>query len=60
MPPKVHDQQNLLMKCPPALPQLGDGTGRDVLVTMREWASQYHDCATRHNGLVDTLGTETD
>jgi hypothetical protein len=34
---------------------LTDGTGKDVILTMRDWASQYHECKTRHNGLVDAI-----
>ncbi|WP_425353271.1 Rz1-like lysis system protein LysC [Salinicola aestuarinus] len=48
-------QQNLLTRCPETLPALTDGTGRDVVLTMREWAGQYQRCAIRHNGLVDAL-----
>ncbi len=51
-------QQNLLQKCPESLPTLVDGTGKTVMVTMKEWATQYHDCATRHNGLVDAVTKE--
>jgi len=48
-------QQGLLVKCPDQLSQLSDGTAGEVAVTMKEWASTYHDCKTRHNGLVDVL-----
>lgn len=48
-------QQNLLVKCPAQLSQLSDGTGREVVLTMKEWAETYHDCAARHNGLVDAV-----
>lgn len=44
-----------MKKCPTALPLLTDGTGQDVVITMRDWSTTYHDCATRHNGLVDAL-----
>jgi len=44
-----------LTRCPQELPMLTDGTGKDVVLTMRDWASQYHDCKTRHNGLVDAI-----
>lgn len=48
-------QENLLAKCPVTLSQLTDGTGADVSLTMEEWAATYHDCATRHNGLVEAV-----
>lgn len=48
-------QQNLLVKCPVTLSQLTDGTGADVSLTMAEWAATYHDCAARHNGLVEAV-----
>ncbi|WP_420827749.1 hypothetical protein [Halomonas binhaiensis] len=48
-------QQTLLTPCPSALPPLTDGTGGDVALTMTAWASQYHSCATRHNGLIEAL-----
>lgn len=49
-------QQSLLAKCPTMLPQLNDGEAGTILRTMTEWASQYHDCATRHNGLIEAIG----
>ncbi|GHB32869.1 hypothetical protein GCM10009038_34750 [Salinicola rhizosphaerae] len=52
-------QQNLKRKCPTTLPALTDGTGGDVVLTMQAWASLYHGCATRHNGLVDALDAKT-
>lgn len=52
----VWPPQNLMAKCPPTLPLLTDGTGKDVALTMSDWASQYHDCKTRHNGLIDAIG----
>lgn len=54
-PEAKHYQQNLLKKCPEELALLGDGTGRDVALTMNAWAKTYHDCKTRHNGLVDAV-----
>ena len=48
-------QQSLMQRCPEQLPPLTDGTGGDVALTMSSWASQYHRCATRHNGLVDAI-----
>jgi hypothetical protein len=52
---QVKPPENLMTKCPKALPMLTDGTGKDVILTMRDWASQYHECKTRHNGLVDAI-----
>uniref|UniRef100_UPI0035698DE9 hypothetical protein n=1 Tax=Marinobacter sp. TaxID=50741 RepID=UPI0035698DE9 len=49
------DQQTLLTKCPKVPAQLTDGTGADVAIVIKETASVYHDCATRHNGLVDAV-----
>ena len=43
------------MRCPDTLPHITDGTGADIALTMNAWAGQYHDCATRHNGLVESL-----
>lgn len=57
-PPPVRqevDQSSLLLKFPESLPLLTDGTGRDIVLTMREWASMYHECRIRHNGLVDAV-----
>lgn len=48
-------QQSLLAKCPTTLPQLNDGEAGTILHTMADWASMYHECATRHNGLVDAI-----
>lgn len=48
-------QQNLLTPCPTTLPHLTDGTGRDVAITMRDWARTYHRCQIRHNGLVKAV-----
>ena len=48
-------QQTLLTRCPETLPTLSDGEAGTVLRTMTEWASQYHDCATRHNGLIEAI-----
>lgn len=46
-------QQNLLKKCPETLPEPTDGTGGALLFNGVSWAYIYHDCMTRHNGLVD-------
>lgn len=48
-------QQNLLTKCEPLSEHEGT-TGAMVLTTMLRWASEYNDCAARHNGLVDAVG----
>lgn len=48
-------QQNLLVKCPERLSELTDGNGGTVVVAMKEWADTYHECATRHNGLVEAV-----
>lgn len=45
----------LLVKCPPALPELRDGTAGEVAQTMVEWAGMYHDCRVMQAGLVDAL-----
>ncbi|WP_442908413.1 hypothetical protein [Halomonas sp. HG01] len=45
----------MMTPCPAALPRLTDGTGKDVVLTMDDWAGQYHRCATRHNGLIQAL-----
>ncbi|MCE3028567.1 MULTISPECIES: hypothetical protein [Salinicola] len=34
---------------------MSDGSGASVVLTLRDWAAQYHACAIRHNGLVTTL-----
>ena len=55
LPAALPIQQSLLQRCPAELPALTDGTGGDVALTMNVWASQYHRCAIRHNGLVDAI-----
>ncbi len=45
-------QASLLVRCPPELPPLTDGSAGDVLQTMTEWAAIYHACRIRHDGLV--------
>ncbi len=49
------DQQNLLLKCPAVPAQLRNGKGQEMVLVIKELASIYHSCATRHNGLVDAL-----
>jgi hypothetical protein len=45
-----------MTRCPETLPTLSSGEAGTVLRTMTEWASQYHGCATRHNGLIEAIG----
>lgn len=47
------DQQNLLMRCPLVPAQLRNGQGGEMVLVIKDVAAEYHDCATRHNGLVD-------
>ncbi len=54
-PPVVKPQENLLIKCPTTLPPLTDGTGQDVVLTMSDWANQYHECRIRQHGLIDAV-----
>ena len=51
-------QQNLLTKCPSTLPYDYGTEGSDWMLMAKEWSSLYHECATRHNGLVDVLNLE--
>lgn len=51
-------QQNLLAKCPSTLPYDYGTEGSDWMLLAKEWSSIYHECATRHNGLVDVLNLE--
>lgn len=44
-----------MIKVPMTLPPLTDGTGQDVILTMRDWASLYHECRIRQHGLIDAL-----
>lgn len=44
-----------MTKVPMTLPPLTDGTGKDVVLTMKEWASYYHECRIRQHGLVDAV-----
>jgi hypothetical protein len=48
-------QASLLVRCPPELPILVDGSAGEVLQTMTEWAVIYHDCRIRHDGLVEVV-----
>ena len=53
--PTVKPPESLLTKVPMTLPPLTDGTGKDVVLTMKEWASYYHECRIRQHGLVDAI-----
>jgi hypothetical protein len=48
-------QQTLLIKCPSTLPYDYGTEGSDWVLMAKEWSSIYHECATRHNGLIDVL-----
>ena len=48
-------QANLIHKCDDTLPILDGNTGAEIAPLMVQWASQYHDCRLRHNGLVDAV-----
>jgi hypothetical protein len=50
-------QANLLAKCPQLTKHEGT-TGAMVIQTMISWASQYNDCAAKHNALVDVVSKE--
>ena len=47
-------QATLTIKCP-ILSKHEGTTGTAVLLTLTSWASEYNECATRHNGLVDAI-----
>ena len=47
-------QANLLTKCPELTKHEGT-TGKMVLLTMTTWATEYNECAARHNELVDVI-----
>jgi hypothetical protein len=48
-------QENLLVQCPEELPQLADGSGKTILVTMQQWGTQYQSCKDVHNALVQAI-----
>lgn len=48
-------QENVLVKCPETLPYSYSKTGSGWLLMSKEWSEQYHECAIRHNGLVDII-----
>ena len=47
-------QANLLKKCQELSKHEGT-TGKMVLLTLTNWASEYNECAARHNSLVDVV-----
>ena len=47
-------QSNLLTKCAELTKHEGT-TGAMVLSTMVRWATEYNECAARHNNLVDAV-----
>lgn len=47
-------QENLLAKCEPLTKHEGKN-GSMVLLTLTRWATEYNECAARHNGLVDAI-----
>lgn len=47
-------QANLLEKCPELSKHEGK-TGKDIIYTLTTWASEYNECAARHNQLVDAV-----
>jgi hypothetical protein len=51
-------QQNLLVKCSSTLPYDYGTEGSDWMLMAKEWSQIYHECATRHNGLVDILNSK--
>lgn len=44
-----------MVKVPMTLPNLTDGTGKDVVLTMQAWGNQYQECRIRQHGLVDAI-----
>ena len=50
-------QANLLEKCPELSKHEGT-TGKDVLYTLTNWATEYNECAARHNQLVDVVNDQ--
>jgi len=48
-------QESLMVKCPETLPELTDGNADTAALVLRETQSIYHNCAPRHNGLVDAI-----
>lgn len=58
LPPKEVSQQSLLVRCPETLPYDYTTDGKGWLLMAEEWSSIYHECKTRHNGLVDFIESE--
>lgn len=53
--PSVEIPANLMAKCPETLPEFSDGNADTAASVATQTASIYHDCKTRHNGLVDAV-----
>ena len=48
-------QQSLLTECPVILPSDYPMDGTGYILLAKEWSSIYHQCATRHNALVQYI-----
>lgn len=48
-------QANLLQPCPELTEHNGGKDGASLLATLLEWAGQYHECAARHQALVEAV-----
>lgn len=48
-------QANLLQPCPELAEHNGGKDGASLLATLLEWAGQYHECAARHQALVEAV-----
>lgn len=48
-------QQSLLTECPVTLPSDYPMDGSGYIMLAKEWSSIYHQCATRHNALVQYI-----
>lgn len=49
-------QANLLEKCPELSKHEGV-TGKDVMFTLTNWASEYNECRLRHEKLIDAVSS---
>lgn len=49
-----------MTKVPETLPEMTDGTGKEIGRTMNLWASQYHECRIRQHGLIDAINEAFD
>lgn len=45
----------LTAKCPEVLPEPENGKASNILEMINEWSRRYHQCADRHNSLVEYL-----